>query len=94
MSVMEILAEVSEDLGFTKKDVKAVVDAFFDKLVAEVVTLQGKEKVSIPGFGAFVVVDKPARKARNPKTGESVDVSASRKPKFRPASEFKKVVNV
>jgi DNA-binding protein HU-beta len=52
------------------------------------------DKVSITGFGAFEMVHKPARTARNPSTGAEIKVAESWGPKFRPGSDFKELVNV
>lgn len=51
------------------------------------------DKVSITGFGAFEMVHKPARTARNPSTGDPIKVAESWGPKFRPGSDFKELVN-
>lgn len=93
MSVKEIVASVAEDCGFTQKDVKLVIDLFFEKLSSGVAELEEKEKISVPGFGAWTIVNKPARTARNPKTGEAVQVAPCTKVKFKPAKEFRDLVN-
>ena len=93
MSVKEIFASVAEDCGFTQKDVKLVIDSFFEKLSSGVAGLEEKEKISVPGFGAWTIVNKPARTARNPKTGEAVQVAPCTKVKFKPAKEFRDLVN-
>lgn len=92
MGMNEIVSSISEDLGFTKKDVKAVVDSFFDKLTEATVALEVGDKVSVPGFGAWVKKEKKARVARNPKTGEAVNVPAGVSVKWKPAGEFRKLV--
>lgn len=92
MGMNEIVSSISEDLGFSKKDVKAVVDSFFDKLTEAAVALEVDEKVSVPGFGAWVKKAKAARMGRNPKTGEAVPIAAGVSVKWKPAGEFKKLV--
>lgn len=52
------------------------------------------DKVSITGFGAFEMAHKPARTARNPATGEPINVEESWAPKFRPGADFKELVNI
>ena len=88
MSQKEIIATVAEKMNATQKDVKAIVDAFIDELKAVAVSLPVGEKVSVPGFGAFIKQEKPAHTARNPKTGEPVQVPASKKVKFKVSKEF------
>jgi DNA-binding protein HU-beta len=54
--------------------------------------MKAGQKVSVAGLGTFVVKEKKARLARNPKTGDSVQVPAKRAPKFRPGKELKEIV--
>jgi DNA-binding protein HU-beta len=72
--------------SLTKAQVKALVDGVFAKI--RDAALKGEE-VSLPGFGKFKVQNKPARTARNPRTGESVAVAATRKLAFQPAKALK-----
>ena len=87
----EILAkEVTNKIeGSTKKDIKIVVETVFETIADALVA---GEKVSIPGFGTFEVADRAARKARNPQTGEEIDVPASKAPKFKAAKALKDAV--
>ena len=87
----EILAsEVTNKIeGSTKKDIKLVVETVFETIADALVA---GEKVSIPGFGTFEVADRAARKARNPQTGEEIDVPASKAPKFKAAKALKDAV--
>jgi DNA-binding protein HU-beta len=70
----------------TKAQTKAIVDGVFAKI--RDAALKGEE-VSVPGFGKFKVQAKPARTARNPRTGESIAVAATRKLSFQPAKALK-----
>jgi DNA-binding protein HU-beta len=72
--------------SLTKVQAKALVDGVFAKI--RDAALKGEE-VSLPGFGKFKVQDKPARTARNPRTGESIAVAATRKLSFQPAKALK-----
>jgi DNA-binding protein HU-beta len=86
----QALAEVvHEKLGGTKVQAEEVVDSLFDAIVA---ALKRGEEVSVAGFGIFSVKQRAARMARNPKTGEQVQVAAKRVPKFRPAKGLKDTV--
>lgn len=76
--------------GATKKDVAVVVDEIFDVIKN---TIAANEKVNIAGFGAFEVVERAARTGRNPKTGETIELAASKAPKFKAAKALKEAVN-
>ncbi len=76
-------------LGGTKVQAEQVVDTLFDTITA---SLKKGEEVSVAGFGIFSVKDRAARTARNPRTGESVEVPAMRVPKFKAAKALKDAV--
>ncbi len=85
------LAElVHEKIGGTKVQSEEVVQSIFDAITT---TLKKGDDVSIAGFGIFSVTKKPARMARNPKTGEQVPVAAKNAPKFKPGKGLKDAVN-
>ncbi len=73
----------------TKKQGGEVVDAVFDAIVK---SLSRGEEVAVAGFGVFRVVKRAARMGRNPKTGESIQIAASTKPKFRAGKLLKEAV--
>lgn len=81
---------VSEKLGTTKKDAGAALDAIVEAIIEAVA--DGQE-VSISGFGKFSVSERAAREGRNPATGESITIAASKSPKFKAAKAFKDTVN-
>lgn len=78
--------ELAKKVNLKDEDVKAL----FDTIVS---TVASGEEVSIHGFGSFLAIDKEARTARNPKTGEAVNVPAHKAPKFKVSSAFKAAVN-
>lgn len=82
MNRNELIAKIAEAEGIPRKAVGAVLDAF----VAEVRKV-GEEagKLRLVGLGTFEGVDRPARTARNPATGESVEVPARRVLRFKPS---------
>ncbi|HAU84210.1 MAG TPA: DNA-binding protein [Lachnospiraceae bacterium] len=90
MTKPEFIDKVAQETTWTKKDaevaINAVVKAITDSLVAG-------EKLAIVGFGTFEVAERAERQARNPKTGESILVSACKAPKFKPAKALKELVN-
>ena len=74
---------------FTQKEIVEIVDEFLDVIKSEVVK---GEKVSIPKFGNFEVVERAARECRNPQTGQRMQIAAYNSPKFKPAKDFKDCV--
>jgi DNA-binding protein HU-beta len=89
MNKASIVEMVHEKLGGTKADAERVVDGIFDGITA---ALTKGDEVSIAGFGIFSVKARAARQARNPRTGEMVQVAATKVPKFRPAKALKDAV--
>jgi len=73
----DLCKEVAKDLNFREKDVKEVVDLFLDKIVDTL--CDDKEKVSLQGFATFEPVTMAPRTARNPRTGEKVQVGETTK---------------
>lgn len=90
MSKSDTVNAVADAAGVSKADAEKVLDAF-----AVVVTdaVKGADKVSWPGFGAFSHSDRAAREGRNPQTGESMQIKASRVMKFSPAKAVKDALN-
>jgi nucleoid DNA-binding protein len=84
----EIVEQISEKLGLTKKDIARVVDLFFE-IVKQ--GMKKEEHIELRGFGTFEVKTREEREARNPKTGESVVVPKRRVPYFRPGKELKAI---
>jgi DNA-binding protein HU-beta len=86
----ELIDAVAARLGHSKRDVTAIVDAFIDDTKRAVAK---GEKVALSGFGVFEAQARKARLGRNPRTGETVKIKATKLPKFRPGAEFKAVVS-
>lgn len=86
----EFVALVAERLDGDRKRAAAALDAVIDTVYA---TIERGQKVAISGFGVFERRDRSARTARNPATGEPVEVAASRVPAFRPGAKFKAIAN-
>jgi DNA-binding protein HU-beta len=90
MNNSDIAGVIAEAHGLTKTDAKQVVDAVF----AAIADAAAKgEEVSLPGFGKFKVKDSPAREGRNPSTGETIKIAASKKLGFTPAKAIKDKLN-
>ena len=90
MNKAELVAAVAEKTGFTKKDAEVAVNAFVS-CVEDALT-KG-EKVQLIGFGNFEVSERPAREGRNPRTGETMTIAASKTPKFKPGKALKDEIN-
>lgn len=89
MNKQGLVDVVHEKLGGTKTSAEEVVDLMLSSIVN---TLKKGEEVSIAGLGIFSVKARAARTARNPKTGEAVNVPAMNVPKFRAAKALKDAV--
>jgi DNA-binding protein HU-beta len=89
MTKVELIDKVAEGLGLPKREIEKMLDKLISTIQA---ALKERMKVSVAGLGTFVVKEKKARLARNPKTGESVQVPAKYAPKFRPGKELKEIV--
>jgi len=90
MNKTELITGMAEKAEISKKDAEKVLNAFTN-IVAD--TLVDGNRVAITGFGTFEVVERAARTGRNPQTGETIQIAASKSPKFKPAKALKNVVN-
>ena len=90
MTKTELIAAVAERTGTTKKDAERVVNATFETIAAE---LAKGEKVQIAGFGIFETKRREARTGRNPLTGETIQIAASRTPSFKAGKALKDAAN-
>jgi len=90
MTKADIVDEIADRTGLTKKDVAETVDEFLSAVAR---SLAAGQHIEIRGFGTFKVKDRKPRLARNPRTGESVPVPARRVPLFRVSKELKDMVS-
>lgn len=89
MNKIELIAAMAEKAEISKKDAEKALSAFTN-IVSD--TLVDGAKVAITGFGSFEVVERAARTGRNPKTGESIEIQASKSPKFKAGKALKDAV--
>jgi len=89
MNKSELVETISRRTEIPKKDVEAVLGCFFD-VVAQVVS-KGKEKLTIPGWIAFEQTATSARVARNPQTGEAINIPAGKKVKITAGATLKAI---
>jgi DNA-binding protein HU-beta len=85
----QLIDSVAGTTGESKRVVGDVIEAFVDQVQKQV---KKGDKVTVPGFGTFSRRQRPARTARNPRTGESIKVKASKVPAFKPGASFKSYV--
>jgi len=90
MNNTEIAQQIAEKHGLTKTDAKSVVDSVFAVLADA--AAEGAE-ISINGFGKFKVKESAAREGRNPATGATIQIAASKKLGFTPAKALKDKLN-
>jgi DNA-binding protein HU-beta len=89
MTKIELIDQVAEKVEMPKKEIEKILET----IIATVQNaLKAGEKVSLTGLGTFVIREKKARVARNPKTGEQVQVPAKKTPKFKPGKELKEII--
>ena len=90
MNKTELVANVAEKSGLTKKDAEKAVNAFYSTIESALV--EG-DKVQLIGFGTFEVKVRAARKGRNPQTGAEIDIPEAKIPVFKAGKSLKDAVN-
>jgi len=89
MNKGDLINEVAK-VASTKKEAQEAVDCVLSSITKAMKT---GDTVSLVGFGTFKVVERKARKGRNPQIGEEIDIKASKAPKFTPGKALKEAVN-
>jgi len=89
MNKADLVARVAKDAGLTKAEVSRVVDGVIDTISR---SLKRGDKVTLVGFGTFLVGRRRARAGHNPHTGESMRIPARRMPRFAAGKELKKLI--
>ncbi|ROR25673.1 DNA-binding protein HU-beta [Mobilisporobacter senegalensis] len=90
MNKAELVAAIAEKTELSKKDSEKALKAFIDVVTDE---LKKGEKIQLVGFGTFEVSQRAAREGRNPQTGKSMTIAASKAPKFKAGKALKDVIN-
>lgn len=90
MNKQELIACMAEKAEISKKDAEKALKAFTEAVAEE---LAKGEKIQLVGFGTFEVSERPAREGRNPRTGETMPIAASKTPKFKAGKALKDQVN-
>ena len=89
MDKAELVAEVADQTGLTKRISREAVDAIVSAITD---SLAREERVTLVGFGTFQVMERKARRGRNPQTRETIHIPAKKVPKFRPGKGLREKV--
>jgi integration host factor subunit alpha len=90
MTKIDIIQDVYEKLGFSKKDAAKIVESVFEIMKD---SLARGEKIKISGFGNFSVKDKKSRRGRNPQTGSEIEISSRKVLTFKSSQVLRKALN-
>jgi len=91
MTKNELIAQVSDKTLLNRNDATKAVEATFDIITG---ALKQGDEVKLIGFGSFTVAQRKAREGRNPRTGQPVQIAASKAPKFTAGKGLKDAVNI
>lgn len=90
MNKSELVAAIANAAGLSKKDAEGALNAFTETVTNE---LKNGGKVQLVGFGTFEVAERAARTGRNPATGATMEIKASKAPKFKAGKALKDAIN-
>ena len=90
MNKNDLISQVADDAGLSKADATKAVDAVLDNIAG---SLSNGGEVRLVGFGTFSVTHRKATTGRNPRTGERIQIPASKQPKFKAGKGLKDAVN-
>lgn len=90
MNRMELVAAIAEQTELSKKDAEKALKALTDVITEE---LKKGEKIQLVGFGTFEVSERAAREGRNPQTGKTITIPASKAPRFKAGKALKDALN-
>lgn len=90
MNKNDLIETVATETGLAKRDAQRAVDTVFDAITD---ALKTGQEVRLVGFGTFSVSERAASQGRNPKTGASIEISASKQPRFRAGKGLKDALN-
>ena len=90
MNKQELIAAIANRTELSKKDAEKALKAFTDVVAEE---LKKGEKIQLVGFGTFEVSERAAREGRNPQSGETTTIAASKAPKFKAGKALKDMIN-
>ncbi len=86
----ELARAVADDTGLTSGQAKEAIEATLERIEN---ALMNGDEVSLSGFGKFAISERSARQGRNPQTGETIEIKASKAPRFQPSAPLKAALN-
>ncbi len=86
MNKATLIAQIAEKSGLERKQAEKALDAFVDTVTS---ALKAGDKVQLVGFGSFEVKERAAHSGRNPATGDTIEIQASKSPVFKAGKTFK-----
>ncbi|MBF0472603.1 MAG: HU family DNA-binding protein [Nitrospirae bacterium] len=86
MNKTDLISQIAKSVDLSKADAGRALDAMIDAIIKAV---NDGQKVTLIGFGTFMITERKAREGRNPRTGETIKIPAARVPKFIPGKAFK-----
>ena len=90
MNKGELVSAVAEKAGLSKGEATRAIESTFEVITR---ALSQGDEVKVVGFGSFLIAERAAGEARNPRTGEKVSVAAAKMPKFRAGAQLRSAVN-
>jgi DNA-binding protein HU-beta len=90
MNKQDLITKVAEGSGLSKADAGGAVEAVLESIVD---AMKGGDDVRLVGFGTFSVAARAASEGRNPRTGEKINIPASKQPKFKAGKGLKDALN-
>ncbi|UQV24966.1 MULTISPECIES: HU family DNA-binding protein [Vibrio] len=90
MNRKELVDHIAEEADITKKEADTALKALIEGITT---TLAAGDDVALVDFGTFKITHRAAREGRNPKTGEVLQIAASKSPKFKAGKKLKEVLN-
>jgi len=90
MTKADLVALMAKEAGITKSAAEKALEAFLNGVKG---ALEKGDKVTLVGFGTFLVAQRAARRGRNPQTKEEINIPASKVPKFKPGKAMRELVN-
>jgi len=90
MNKQELISKIADSAKVTKSDASSVLDSFIDTITK---ALKKGDEVRLTGFGTFRTTNRKATKGRNPRTGQSINIPASKAPKFAAGKSLRDAVN-
>lgn len=89
MKKSDLIAKIADKAGLTKKDAEKALNAFIDTVTE---TLAADDKIALVGFGTFETKKRAARKGKNPRTGEIINIPAAKVPAFKAGQGLKNAI--